>query len=228
MRKQIPIFGAGNAISGYIRRLEYEGGITRLIKKPSAYMIRKYGHLANTQTVEPYEDNHIPFDYHEPTPINHNIFGDDEDVDFNVGVIRPKKKPPKNKNKAPTEAEEEKQERIRLTKIKNLEYERDDVTLIKNNSHKMKIKIQKENTAFHNVLKDVEQNKEKLKTQQKLELKEKVIAKNRKNIAKIKAEFNDVIAYIKLNKLDENDLNAVHNHARMKIKDLQQQINSLA
>jgi hypothetical protein len=80
----------GSAHSGYVQRLEYEKKIQfHKISRPSEYMINKYG-------TEHHDDTPADYGYDDVPADSGQLFDDNENVDYNVGKLKPKKVAAKN------------------------------------------------------------------------------------------------------------------------------------
>jgi hypothetical protein len=227
--KSIPLYFGGTAKNaGYVRKMEKLNQIQfHKISRPSQWMINKYGNnqipVHQPVAEQQYED-FVPDVTHHNTNEPRQIFNDNENLDFNVGTNKKKKN--KNNNKGPTESQQEREEKKRQDKIDQLTDLLIDTKEIKNNVAKYKLALQKEKNTYNTVLDEVNQNKEKLKKLEKENKIQRIIAKHSANNKKIKEQYNDVIQYIKDNKLSD-DLNVINNHIRTKIKNLEQEINAL-
>jgi vacuolar-type H+-ATPase subunit I/STV1 len=223
--KNIPLYFGGTAKNaGYVRKMEKLNQIQfHKISRPSQWMINKYGNN-QIHVQEPHYEDFVPDVTHHNNNEPRQLFNDNENLDFNVGTNKKKKK--KNNNKGPTESQQEREEKKRQDKIDQLTDLLNDTKEIKNNVAKYKLALQKEKNTYNTVLEEVNQNKERLKKLEKENKKQQVIQKHLANNKKIKEQYNDVIQYIKDNKLSD-DLNSINNHIRTKIKNLEQEINVL-
>ena len=73
--------------------------------------------------------------------------------------------------------------------------------------------VDKEKNTVEAVLADLKRTKG-MKKVAKEEMEQKIIAKHRSNLDKIKKQYPQVYRYCKTHKLDANDLNAVYKHVR--------------
>lgn len=192
-----PFLIGGNAKAGYVKRMEAENRIQfAKISRPSKYMINKYG------TFAPVMDD---------TP----LFANDDVVDYSVARV-PKPKA-KAKNRGPTEAEEERAERARRAEQERREAEvakrAAEHATLKKSVLDCKKAMDMEINKYNVVLNELKHTKGMRKVA-KEEMEQKIIAKHRSNISKIKEQYPQVYRYCKTHKLNANDLNAVYKHVR--------------
>jgi hypothetical protein len=189
-----PFLRGGNAKSaGYVRRMEAEKKIQfAKISRPSKYMINKYGSTAP-------------------------LFANDDVVDYSVARVPKPRAKTGAKNRGPTEAEEERAERARRA-----EQERRDAEAAEHAAEHAALKksvldckksMNKEMNTVEAVLADLKRTRG-MRMAAKEEMEQKIVAKHRCNLAKIKQQYPQVYRYCKTHKLDANDLNAVYKHVR--------------
>jgi len=193
----------GSAMSGYVQRMEAEKKIQfHKVSRPSNYLIRKYG-----------SDHHVddtPADYgHDDDP----LFDDSDNVDYNVGKLKPKKVAAKNRG--PTEVEVERLERAQREQREAKQKQVDELKQLSKlvvECHRM---LQKEDNTYRDVIDEL-QHRKGMKKVAKSELQEQIIVKHHANIKKIKQQYSMVFQYAKKHKLGD-DLNQVHKHIRLQI-----------
>jgi hypothetical protein len=192
-------FKGGNAHSGYVRRMEAENKLVfNKVSRPSKFLINKYGSHND----------------HDDSP----LFGDSDDVEYNVRKIKPKRTTAKNRG--PTEVQQEREE-AQLRQAQREQHERkqkqlDELDQLKKlvmECHKM---LQKEDKTYEEVIDEL-LHRRGMKKVAKSELQEQIIVKHHANIKKIKQQYAMVFSYAKTNKLGANDLNQVHKHIRAQI-----------
>ncbi len=168
-------------------------------------MINKYGSTAPVAPVaeETYDD----------AP----LFANDDVVDYSVARTPKPRARTGAKNRGPTEAEEERAERARRA-----EHERRDAETAERAAEHVALKksvldckkaVDKEKNTVEAVLADLKRTKG-MKKVAKEEMEQKIIAKHRSNLDKIKQQYPQEYRYCKTHKLDANDLNAVYKHVR--------------
>lgn len=125
----------GNAHSGYVRRMEAENKLVfNKVSRPSKFLINKYG-------------SHNDHD-HSP------LFDDNDDVEYSVGKLKPKRTTAKNRG--PTEVQQ-KREEAQLRKVQREQQERkqkqwDELDQLKKlvmECHKI---LQKEDKTYEGVI----------------------------------------------------------------------------
>lgn len=209
-----PFLRGGNAKSaGYVRRMEAEKKIQfAKISRPSKYMINKYGSAAPARPVTPVP---VVEEAYDDAP----LFANDDYVEYNVA--RTSKPKAKAKNRGPTEAEEERAERAKRAEQERREAEAAERAAERAAEHASlkksvldcKKAMDKEKNTVDDVLANLKHTKGMRKAA-KEEMEQKILAKHRSNISKIKQQYPQVYRYCKTNKLDANDLNAVYKHVR--------------
>ena len=188
--------------AGYVRRMEAEGKLElHKVTNPSKHLQNKYGQQPQQQ---------LPIPEPEPQAPQHEapIFYDNENVEFNVA--KPKKKI--QRTQQPTEAQEERAQEERITTVNYLQN-------LKANLVALKKELGKENSKYLDVLEEVRTRKG-LKKDERTNLEQEARNRYVNNINKIKQKYKDVYQFIKNNRLNDNDLNNVHQYIRDKIKSL--------
>jgi len=198
----------GSAHSGYVQRMEYEKKIQfHKISRPSKYMINKYG-------TEHYDDTPADHGYDDVPADNSPLFDDNENVDYNVGKLKPKRVAAKNRG--PTEVEVDRLERAQREQREAKQKQVDELKQLSKlivECHKI---LQKEDNTYREVIDEL-QHRRGMKKVAKSEMQEKIIVKHLANIKKIKQHYSMVFQYAKKHKINENDLNQVHKHIRLQI-----------
>jgi len=188
----------GSAASGYVRRLEAEKKITnesfKKIKKPSQWLINKYGNMQEIPPEIAQETHPIDAYPNEEAPQNNAsapIFADNENLDFNVGKSKQKKK--KTAKKSPTEAEEERQQEAHRKELERKQQLLQQLQHLKKRTLECKKLIQQELNKYYAVLESLKH--EKLKKDQKYEREQLVYKKHQVNVQKIKEKYPDVYKF---------------------------------
>jgi flagellar biosynthesis GTPase FlhF len=198
----LPIVEGGNAKAGYVKRMEAEKKIQfKRIKNPSKYMIDKYGNN---------EEPNLPLLEYEPDA---PVFDANDVTDYNVGKAKKKKRT----KRTPTEVEEERAAAKQQEELQRKKDLLENLESLKRQVVECNRKRQKEKNTYHQVVEEVQHNKERLRKPQKEEKLQQVIAKHRVNMQKIKDAYGELFQFIKDNGLNEDDLNEVHKYIRAHI-----------
>ncbi len=221
----------GSRNSGYVQKLEAQNKINiKKIKKPSAYMLRKYGNHPEIEYEEPsfslhdlipdfndIEVEHHKEPIHKPNDKSKDkpLFKDDEVVEYNVGKSK-KDKNVKHINDEEAEriAEEKEMKQVEESRKKKLEvyYKK----LIKN----VRAYEKKAYDLKNDYTNDLEKLKKLRQTKANKELYEKRIKEDVQNKKKLKEEYSSIFEYCNKHKLNTNNLDKVIKYLNEQLQDL--------